>query len=401
MAKPESSETVRRVLRRPGRLPLLGLTLFAALLYLQFLYLPSQLFEPSPSQLKHSEHRIRLFEQGLQKCAANTLVPVQYEIPPSPQRTNPRWNSRTGQSTPMLIANATLFDGTGFVKGSTNILIHRGIIAAVTSVGRDAGTTPEDVSVVDAAGRYITPGLVDMHSHHIASVWPSLASTDDANEVNDDTGPLTPMVRVLDSMKAYDPATTLIASGGVTSSLILPGSANIMGGEAYPVKNRLRSGANGEEVVEELLLEHGIPQPERRRYMKMACGENPKDVYDHTRMGNAWKFRKQMAKGKDLVAKQDAWCLSAAAAKEAGDVESINELVRSSRADEKGYPEEIALDSTTAMLRGQVNVNIHCYEPEDFEDMLRHNEEFNFSISAFHHAIEAWKVPEMIKSAGS
>ncbi len=104
-------------------------------------------------------------------------------------------------------------------------------------------------------------------------------------------------------------ATAIIASGGVTTSLILPGSANIMGGEAVLVKNALRSGENSEEVVEEILLEHGIPVSHRRRFMKMACGENPRRAYKHTRMGNAWYFRKHMERAKELMRKQDAWCL--------------------------------------------------------------------------------------------
>jgi hypothetical protein len=52
------------------------------------------------------------------------------------------------------------------------------------------------------------------------------------------------------------------------------------------------------------------------------------------------------------------------------------------------------------MLRGQVGVNVHCYEPEDFEDMLLHSKEFGFRIQAFHHALAAWQVPEMIKASG-
>ena len=392
MNKRESSTATRRVLRRPGLA--LALATFIILVNLQFLYFPSQLFEPRPRLLEAQEHSSRALQEGLCKCASNKLRPVQYDVPPSPKRTNPRWNSKSGQSTPILIANASVFDGASFVKEPLDIFFRNGIITSVEPAAVGIPNLPEDVEIINAGGRYVTPGLVDMHSHHLSSAWPMLAVSDDANEVNKETGPLTPMVRVLDSMKAYDPAKTLIASGGVTSSLILPGSANIMGGEAYPVKNVFRDGQDGEEVVEDLLLEHGIPHLDRRRYMKMACGENPSGVYDHTRMGNAWKLREQMAKGKDMKAKQDDWCLSAAAAKEAGDAILLGELVKS------GYPEELALDSTVAMLRGQVNVNIHCYEQQDFEDMLRHNEEFNFSIAAFHHALEAWKVPELIKSSG-
>ena len=295
--------------RLHGRVPLLGLVLFGIIL-LQFLYLPSQLAgrEISHHQRALSNHHLKILDEGLSKCASDRLPPTHYAVPPSPQRTNPRWNSKTGQSNPLMITNATLFDGTTFLTEPVNILLTRGIITYVapTSSSHGADAVPADTTLLDASGHHVTPGLVDMHSHHMAGTWPALTSTTEADEINPSTGPLTPMVRVLDSMKAYDAATVLIASGGVTSSLILPGSANIMGGEAYPVKNLLRAGAEGEEVVEELLLEYGVEKAERRRYMKMACGENPSRVYDHVRMGNAWIFREQMAKAQDLRARQDS-----------------------------------------------------------------------------------------------
>lgn len=128
-----------------------------------------------------------------------------------------------------------------------------------------------------------------MHSHHYVEAWPAVVGTSDGNEMHTDTGPLTPFVRVLDGLKAWDIGATIVASGGVTSSLILPGSANIMGGEGIMVKNILKGGENAEPVVEEILLEHGIDASDRRKYMKMACGENPKGAYGpgRTRMGNA------------------------------------------------------------------------------------------------------------------
>jgi hypothetical protein len=173
-----------------------------------------------------------------------------------------------------------------------------------------------------------------------------------------------------------------------------------MGGEAFPIKNVLRSGEHGEEIVEQLLLEHGIPKANRRRYMKMACGENPRRVYHHTRMGNAWVFRHHLARAKDLREKQDAWCAAATAAAHQEDSAAIAALLTAGADGKGGLPEELELDSTIAMLRGKIGVNVHCYEQEDFEDMLLHSEEFGFRIQAFHHALSAWKVPELIKSSG-
>lgn len=172
-----------------------------------------------------------------------------------------------------------------------------------------------------------------------------------------------------------------------------------MGGEAVVVKNMLNSGEDSEVVVEDFLLEHGIHKSERRRYMKMACGENPSRVYSHTRMGNAWYLRKHMERATELKEQQDATCLEAAALRENGDLSTISEFIHRLEKEES-RTEMLEYDSTIAMLRGKMGVNVHCYEPEDFEDMLKHSKEFGFRIQAFHHALEAWQVPDMIKASG-
>ena len=377
------------------KLPLSLLSAIIIVLVFQFLILPSHFYKTSPSTVRLSQSHLERLDAGLQKCVEYNVPQIKYPIPEA-TRSNPRWNSKTGQNETIVLRNVTLFDGETILKGSYDVDLAEGIIRSISTSG--AFPIIAGARTWDLDGKFVTPGLVDLHSHHLAISWPMLSATDDSNEVSDDFGSLTPFVRSIDAMKAYDEATTIIASGGVTSSLILPGSANIMGGEAYLVKNLLRSGPEGEEVVEEILLEHGLPKLERRRYMKMACGENPRRVYKHTRMGNAWIFRKHMERARVLREKQDAWCLSAAAAKEGGDPAAIAEITRS--ISENADTDELELDSTIAMLRGQIGVNVHCYEPEDFEDMLGHSKEFGFRIQAFHHALSAWQVPELIKDSG-
>lgn len=378
-----------------AKLPLSLVSAITIVLAFQFLILPRYVYRDSSSAVRLSQFHLERLDAGLQKCAEYNTPPILYPVPAA-TRTNPRWNSKTGQNETVILQNVTLFDGEFTLKGSYDVEFADGIIKSVSIAGTFPATS--DMRIWDLEGKYVTPGLVDLHSHHLAMSWPMLKATDDTNEVSDDFGSLTPFVRSIDSMKAYDESTTIIASGGVTSSLILPGSANIMGGEAYLVKNLLRSGPEGEEVVEEILLEHGIPKEERRRYMKMACGENPRNVYKHTRMGNAWIFRKHLERARVLREKQDAWCLSAAAVRESGDAAAITAFMESTAKSED--TDALELDSTIAMLRGKIGINVHCYEPEDFEDMLSHSKEFGFRIQAFHHALSAWQVPELIKDSG-
>jgi hypothetical protein len=242
---------------------------------LQFVVLPRYIYGISPSEAKLSQFYLDRLDAGLQKCAESSTPQVQYPVTRAGSRTNPRWNAVTGQNETVLLKKVALFDGEKVLNGRFDIAFKKGIVESVEPAGKSS-ISERDAKVLDLDGKFVTPGLVDLHSHHLSMSWPLLSATDDSNEVNPETGPLTPQVRIIDSLKAYDVATTIIASGGVTTSLILPGSANIMGGEAVLVKNVLRSGENSEEVVEEILLEHGIPVSHRRRFMKMACGENPR-----------------------------------------------------------------------------------------------------------------------------
>lgn len=116
-------------------------------------------------------------------------------------------------------------------------------------------------------------------------------------------------------------------------------------------------------------------------------------------MGNAWWFRKHMERAKELKEQQDAFCLEAAAIRESGNAAAMSDFIHR-LSQEESATDILEYDSTIAMLRGKMGINVHCYEPEDFEDMLLHSKEFGFRIQAFHHAIEAWQVPEMIKASG-
>ena len=374
-----------------------GGMIYLSLIVLIALPMISTMIQRGPQHAPHvgtAPVQLAVFQSSLDRCTALQKFPARIDT--INRKSNPRWNAVTGQSETTILRNATLFDGEKFVSHPVDIVFEKGLILSVSESGTQGTKWAGKATEYNLDGQWVTPGLVDMHSHHTIDPWPMLPSNEDANEIHPDSGPLTPFVRTLDGMKAYDVATTLIASGGVTSSLVIPGSANIMGGEGTVVKNRNRSGPNRELVVEELLLEHGIPIEERHRYLKMACGENPKRLYGHTRMGNAWVLRKHLARAKALLEKQDAWCEGAAAVGKYDTKAQVDFLEQYGG----GLPEDLELDSTVGLLRGRVAMHNHCYEPHDMETMLRISKEFGFSVRAFHHSIAAWQVPEMIKQYG-
>ncbi|OZJ06692.1 hypothetical protein BZG36_00425 [Bifiguratus adelaidae] len=339
--------------------------------------------------------------EGLAKCARLHLRKP--TAPPSKRRqVNPRHKTtHASRAGPQLIKKATVWTGTGSVLSEVDVLLKDGLIQ---KVGSNVDVSDIDqVQVIEANGRILTPGLVDLHSHLGVDGWPDFQGTSDTNEATD---PLTPYVRSLEGFNPVDEAIQITASGGVTTALVLPGSANLMGGEAYVFKLRPVDTLSGDDM----LAQFGVDWDEWRhdngevrwRYMKMACGENPKRVYGSrgrmpsTRMGSAYLFRQTFADAQNLLDAQTDWCETAAqiANYEAHYGGKHPHLSLQSR-----FPENLAQEQLVALLRGDVKLNVHCYEPHDLEAMVRHSHEFGFDIAAFHHALDAYRVPDIIKRA--
>ncbi|KAI0244619.1 hypothetical protein L0F63_005806 [Massospora cicadina] len=296
-----------------------------------------------------------------------------------------RRNPRAEPNTPsVIIRSVTVWDGLGN-SYSADVLLRDGIIAEIGKYLH----IPKDAKVIQGRDKVLTPGIVDMHSHIGVDSWPELRGSDDTNEM---TRPTFPQLRTLDAFNPKDEAIAWARSGGVTTSLVLPGSGNLMGGEAFVFK--LRTLAN--LSVEASLAQAGF----KWRYMKFACGENPKRVYSEkgqtptTRMGNAYLFREKFAEASKLVARQDEWCNHVDSFSE-GDILGG----KANRVFER-FPEDLKLESLSQVLRGNVQPHIHCYETEDLEALVRISEEFGFQIWAFHHALEAYRVPDLIHRAG-
>jgi imidazolonepropionase-like amidohydrolase len=205
------------------------------------------------------------------------------------------------------------------------------------------------LDVYDAKGAWVTPGIVDMHSHLGVYSSPALRGASDGNSRH---GPILPWLRALDGINTHDDAYRLTLSGGVTTALVLPGSANSIGGQAFTIKLR----PTAERSPTSMLLEpphtingsHVDPSaPPRWRHMKHACGENPSRVYGNTRMDSIWALRSSYEKARQIKQAQDDFC----------------EAALDGRWDGLGaFPEDLQWEALVDILRGKVKIHNHCYE---------------------------------------
>ncbi|KZT43545.1 hypothetical protein SISSUDRAFT_1039974 [Sistotremastrum suecicum HHB10207 ss-3] len=327
-----------------------------------------------------------LVEELRQKCSA-----IRMEAGP-PESFNKRSESdRYVPGTPaVLLRNATLWTGGGDdqeILYQTDLLLDRGIIV---SVGNDSYNHPsirkgrQRLQVLDLDGAWVTPGIVDMHSHIGDDPSPSLRGAEDENSVK---GPILPWLRSLDGLNTHDDSFELSISGGVTTSLVLPGSANAIGGQGFVIK--LRSTA--EKTPSSKLLEPPFSlngsvyqDGERTRWRHIKCISAGR-VYGGSRMDTYWAFREAYDKATQVKKEQDEFC----AMFESNQLHGLTSR----------FPESLQWESLVDVLRGRVKVHTHCYEAVDLDALIRISNEFKFPLAAFHHAHEAYLVPDLLKKA--
>ncbi|HEX7037195.1 MAG TPA: amidohydrolase [Pseudomonadales bacterium] len=269
----------------------------------------------------------------------------------------------------LLITNATILTGTGERIERGAVHLRDGRIVAV-----GAGVDAPGARVLDAEGKWLTPGIIDVHSHLGDYPSPEIDATADGNEM---TSPNTAEVWAEHSVWPQDPQFPLALAGGVTTLQILPGSANLFGGRGVTVKNVPA------RTVQAMKFP-GAPHS-----LKMACGENPKRVYGSrdrapsTRMGNVAGYRAAWAKAQAYREKRRA------AAEADGE-------------DGKKEPPErdLAMETLVGVLDGEILVHNHCYRAEEMAVMLDVAREFGYRITAFHHAVEAYKVADLLAEQG-
>ena len=273
-------------------------------------------------------------------------------------------------SEPTLITNATILTGTGERLDDASLLIVDGKIAFVGE-----GEIPAGVTTVDAGGRWVTPGLIDVHSHLGVYASPGVKAHSDGNEM---TNPATPDVWAEHSVWPQDPGFSRALAGGITTLQSLPGSGNLIGGRGITLKNVYSNSYQGMKFP-------GAPHS-----LKMACGENPKRAYGKrnqlpsTRMGNMAAYRAQWIDAQKYIDDWAAW------EKKSGD----------DKDDAKAPKRDLRLETLAAVLNGEIIVHMHCYRADEMLTILDMADEFDYKVGTFHHGVEAYKIAGKLAEKG-
>ncbi len=267
---------------------------------------------------------------------------------------------------PTLVTNVTIYDGEGGRIDRGSVLFRDGKIVEVAQTIAAA----DGVTVIDGQGKWVTPGIIDVHSHLGDYPTPGVEAHADGNEM---TGPVTAEVWAEHSVWPQDPGfARALTNGGVTTLQILPGSANLMGGRSVTLKN-----VYGRTM--QAMKFPGAPYG-----LKMACGENPKRVYGSkgrmpsTRMGNVAVDRATWLKAREYDRKWDKYEV------DGGEAPS----------------RDIAMDTLRGVLDGEILVHNHCYRADEMAVVMDMAQEMGYKVTAFHHAVESYKIADLLKSRG-
>jgi imidazolonepropionase-like amidohydrolase len=268
---------------------------------------------------------------------------------------------------PTVIRNATVFDGEGGRFNGGTVILADGVVQGVGGPGLAA---PAGAVEIDGTGKFVTPGVIDIHSHLGDYPSPGTESLSDGNEA---TSPARPEVWAEHSVWPQDPGfSRALVNGGVTTLQVLPGSANLFGGRSVTLKNVYARTVQGMKFP-------GAPYG-----LKMACGENPKRVYGskgnmpQTRMGNIAYTRGVWLKAQAYKRKWDKY------ERNGGEM-----------------PErDLAMDTLRGVLAGKILVHNHCYRADEMAIMIDLAKEMGYKITAFHHAVEAYKIADLLAREG-
>jgi len=262
-----------------------------------------------------------------------------------------------------LISNTTVLTAAdaGTIENAS-VLVRNGRIEAI---GTDVDV-PDGAHVIDASGRYVTPGIIDAHSH-IA-----------AESINEGSVSVSSMVGIEDVIDPYDIAIYRGLAGGVTTANILHGSANPIGGKNAVIKLRWGQDANG-------LLLQGAPAG-----IKFALGENTKrdrnpDRYPNSRMGVEDVIRQAFLEAQAYQAEGRRY--------EQALADGAEGVIPPRR--------DLKLEALAEILEGTRLVHSHSYRADEILQLLRTAEEFGFKIATLQHVLEGYRVADEIAAHGA
>ncbi|MAE71736.1 MAG: hypothetical protein CME06_14865 [Gemmatimonadetes bacterium] len=270
-------------------------------------------------------------------------------------------------SGPVLSPRKTLFrNATIWTQSSAGILEHADLLVErgrIHKIGQSL-SAPKGAHVVDASGRHLTPGLIDAHSHIAID-----------GGVNEGTESSSAQVRIGDVLNPNRPIIYRQLAGGVTTSHLMHGSANAMGGQNATIKLRWGTGPDGLHFTE-------APPT-----IKFALGENVKQSnwgekyttrFPQTRNGVEAFIRERFSAARDYMR-------------------------RSEEKTRGRLPQRIDLELETLaeILRGERFIHCHAYRQDEMLMLLRVAEDFGFRVACFQHALEGYKVADEIAAAGT
>ena len=318
---------------------------------------------------------------GLVVAVAQTgasQAPAQATTRPTPSDTTPSVPMRGGvslpnadpfpstylpfASRPTLIRNVTILTAAGPTIRNGSVLLRDGKIAEVGP----SVAAPADAVIIEGFGKYVTPGIIDTHSHIGGGGAPGDNGAQ-TNDINEATAPVTAHVWVEHSVWPQDAQFPRTLAGGVTTIQVLPGSANLIGGRSVVLK-----------VVPSRTAQ-GMKFPGAKYGLKMACGENPKRVYatrgPSTRMGNVAGYRAAWIQAEAYRRRWDKWN-----ARHTGDAPT----------------RDLGLETLAEVLRGNILVHNHCYRADEMVQMMDVAKEFGYAIRSIHHGVEAYKIADLL-----
>ncbi|MBK06571.1 MAG: amidohydrolase [Deltaproteobacteria bacterium] len=302
------------------------------------------------------------------------------------------WDASTTSPHHVLLKGATVWTAEGKIIPSGQVLLYKGKIKAVG----EQVTAPKGTTVIDVKGKHVTPGLIDTHSHIGVYAVPYLRATSDGNEMS---RPVTAYAWAEHGFWPQDPSILAAVAGGTTTAQILPGSANLIGGRSVILKLRYA------RSVQKMKF------PGARQGLKMACGENPKRVHRSlwSRMGSYAGYRRAYLKATAYKRKWDAYFKKLKAWKEktkkaasqpTKKATSQPAKKKSALKKPKAPRKDINLETLRLVLEGKIYVHIHCYRADEMLQMIKLSKEFGFKIRSFHHAVEAYKIADVLAKEG-